>query len=180
MRTTMASSRRRRSAVHPAVLGSAGIWFCFAGSTYTSRTMPRVPDSVRAEFDLPYAGTDNPRQRLDLFLPKSPKSDKPLPVVAFIHGGGWQTGDKRGGAGLVVPLVETGEYAGVSIGYRLTGETIWPAQIHDCKAAIGWLAECPKVPISILIILAWQALRPAGIWLPCLVPAAMSRLWKEH
>lgn len=100
---------------------------------------PAIPDTVRAELDVPYAGTDNPRQRLDLFLPKMPKSDKPLPVVAFIHGGAWQGGDKRGGAGVVLPLVESGQYAGVSIGYRLTGEATWPAQIHDCKAAIRWL-----------------------------------------
>ncbi len=100
---------------------------------------PRVPDSIQAELDVPYAGTDNPRQRLDLFLPKSPQGDKPLPVVAYIHGGGWQSGDKRGGAGLVAPLVASGEYAGVSIGYRLSGEAIWPAQIYDCKAAIRWI-----------------------------------------
>ena len=99
----------------------------------------RIPETIKAELDIPYAGTDNPRQRLDLYIPKTPKSDKPLPVVVFIHGGGWQAGDKRGGFGTVRPLVETGEYVGVSVGYRLTGEAIWPAQIHDCKAAIRWL-----------------------------------------
>jgi acetyl esterase/lipase len=36
-------------------------------------------------------------------------------------------------------FVESGEYAGVSIGYRLTGEAHWPSQIHDCKAAIRWI-----------------------------------------
>jgi acetyl esterase/lipase len=80
------------------------------------RPMQRIPDTIRTELDLPYAGTDNPRQRLDLYLPKLPKSQKPLPVVAFIHGGGWQNGDKRGGSGQVASLVESGEYAGVSIG----------------------------------------------------------------
>jgi acetyl esterase/lipase len=99
----------------------------------------RIPDTIRAELDLPYAGTDNPRQKLDLYLPKTPKDDGPLPVVVFIHGGAWQAGDKRGGFGAIAPFVEAGEYAGVSIGYRLTGEAIWPAQIHDCKAAIRWL-----------------------------------------
>ena len=99
----------------------------------------RIPDSIKAELDIPYASTDNPRQRLDLYVPKTPKGDKPLPVVVFIHGGGWQGGDKRGGFGTVRPLVMTGEYIGVSVGYRLTGEAIWPAQIHDCKAAIRWL-----------------------------------------
>jgi acetyl esterase/lipase len=104
----------------------------------------RVPDSITAELDVPYAFTENPRQRLDLYLPKSRKDDKPLPIVVFIHGGAWQAGDKRGGAGAVVPLVELGEYAGVSIGYRLTGEAIWPAQIHDCKATIRWLRANAK------------------------------------
>jgi len=98
----------------------------------------RVPDDVVAERDIRYAGTEHPRQRLDLYLPKTPANDK-LPLVVFIHGGGWQAGDKAGGAGRVLPYVRTGEYAGASIGYRLTGDAGWPAQIHDCKAAIRWL-----------------------------------------
>ena len=100
---------------------------------------PRLAESVDALLDLPYAGTGNPRQRLDLYLPKTRQDDKPLPVVVFIHGGAWQTGDKRGGYQMIAPLVESGEYIGVSVGYRLSGEAIWPAQIHDCKAAIRWL-----------------------------------------
>ncbi len=103
-----------------------------------------VPDSIKAELDIPYANTINPRQRLDLYLPKSPKSDKALPLVVFIHGGAWQAGDKRGGLATVAPLVESGEYAGASIGYRLSGEKIWPAQIHDCKAAIRFLKANAK------------------------------------
>ena len=98
-----------------------------------------IPESMKAELDIPYADTENPRQCLDIYLPKRPKTDKLLPVVVFIHGGGWQNGDKRGGFGMVRPLVVSGEYAGVSVGYRLSGEAIWPAQIHDCKAAIRWL-----------------------------------------
>ena len=99
----------------------------------------RNSEAVEARLDLPYAETDNPRQTLDLYLPKKRVGDQPLPVVVFIHGGAWRAGDKRGGARTVVPLVETGQYVGVSIGYRLTGEAVWPAQIHDCKAAIRWL-----------------------------------------
>lgn len=104
----------------------------------------RNPASVKAELDIPYAGTDNPLQRLDLYLPKTRKDDKPLPVVVFIHGGAWRAGNKRGGFGTLSPLVQSGEYAGASVGYRLTGEAIWPAQIHDCKAAIRWLRAKAK------------------------------------
>lgn len=104
----------------------------------------RIPDTIKAELDLPYAGTENPRQKLDLYLPQTRNDDKPIPVVVFILGGAWQAGDKRGGFGAIGPLVESGEYAGVSVGYRLTGEAIWPAQIHDCKAAIRWLRANAK------------------------------------
>lgn len=98
-----------------------------------------VPDTVRVERDVPYADSDNPRQRLDIFLPKNVDADKRLPLVVYIHGGGWHSGDKSGGYRLLGPLVESGDYAAASIGYRLTQEAIWPAQIHDCKAAIRWL-----------------------------------------
>ena len=36
-------------------------------------------------------------------------------------------------------IVKTGRYAGASIGYRLSSESKWPTQIHDCKAAIRWI-----------------------------------------
>jgi acetyl esterase/lipase len=96
-------------------------------------------DGVKAVLDIPYAGTDNPKQKLDLYLPAKRASDGPLPILAFVHGGAWQKGDKRGAGTMLMPLVQSGKYAFASIGYRLTGEAIWPAQIHDCKAAIRWL-----------------------------------------
>lgn len=89
--------------------------------------------------NIPYADTDNPRQQIDLFLPPKQLDDKPLPIVAFIHGGGWRKGNRRSGLNFIRPLVQTGKYLGASIGYRLTDEATWPAQIHDCKAAIRWL-----------------------------------------
>lgn len=98
-----------------------------------------LPENVEAKLDIPYAATENPRQMLDLYLPKKRGTDKPLPVVVFIHGGGWKAGDKSGGIGNVGRFVSSGNYVGVSVGYRLTDEAPWPAQIHDCKAAIRWI-----------------------------------------
>jgi acetyl esterase/lipase len=90
-------------------------------------------------FDQPYAGNTNPRQMLDLYLPKKPNSDKPLPMVIYIHGGGWVAGDRAGYAGQAAKQAATGNYAAASIGYRLAPQAVWPAQLYDCKAAIRWI-----------------------------------------
>lgn len=99
----------------------------------------RFGDTVDARFDQPYAGNANPKQMVDLFLPKKRTSDKPLPVAVFIHGGGWAGGDRKGYANAAAGLASSGQYAAVSVGYRLSAEAKWPAQIHDCKAAIRWI-----------------------------------------
>jgi acetyl esterase/lipase len=109
-----------------------------------SMTARALPPGIEALRDLPYAETENPRQKLDLYLPKERKVEKPLPVIVFIHGGGWRGGDKSSGIGHVGRFVQSSEYAGASIGYRLTDEAQWPAQIHDCKAAIRWIKAHAK------------------------------------
>jgi acetyl esterase/lipase len=114
-----------------------------AGIAVAQPTHRQSPADVIATRDIPYAGTDHPRQQLDLFLPKQPKVDS-LPLVVFIHGGAWLSGNKAAGAGVVLPYVRTGEWAGASLGYRLSGDATWPAQIHDCKAAIRWLRSHAK------------------------------------
>lgn len=93
---------------------------------------------VIAHFDQPYAGNKNYKQMVDLYLPKEPKSDK-LPVLVYIHGGGWKNGDRIRSASNVLRFVATGEYAGVCVSYRLSDEAAWPAQVYDCKAAIRWV-----------------------------------------
>lgn len=100
------------------------------------RLDPEGPLEIKR--NLSYADTDNPRQCLDLMLPKERKSEK-LPVIVFIHGGAWKAGSKEAGLPKLAPYVTSGQYAGVTVGYRLTPEAIWPAQMHDCKAAIRWI-----------------------------------------
>ena len=93
--------------------------------------------------DLNYAGTQEPRQTLDMYVPKIP-ADKPLPLLVFIHGGGWEQGNKDQGGGMVRALVGDGAFIGASINYRLTDKGTFPVQIHDCKAAIRWLRAHAK------------------------------------
>jgi len=86
--------------------------------------------------ELHYApGHNSPSQALDLYLPQ-PSQVVPPPIIVFIHGGGWISGDKS-----EVPpeVTEHPGYACASINYRLSNEAIYPAQLDDCKAAIRWL-----------------------------------------
>jgi len=99
----------------------------------------KLKDTVEVRFDQPYAGNDNPRQQLDVFLPRKRATDAPLPVIVLIHGGGWASGDRKGFMGKAIEIAKTGQYAAVTVGYRLSGEAKWPTQIHDCKAAIRWI-----------------------------------------
>lgn len=85
--------------------------------------------------NLDYVGEGNARQMLDLYRPE--KGGK-LPVVCWIHGGAWKGGSKDG-INRMRGFLTDGRYAVVSIGYRLTNEAQWPAQIHDCKAAIRFV-----------------------------------------
>lgn len=94
---------------------------------------------IEVKSDLAYAGGGNPRQTLDVFLPKTRPVGGRLPVVIHIHGGGWHSGSKAAGRAWLRPLVESGDFAGVAINYRLSGEAAWPAALHDAKAAVRWV-----------------------------------------
>lgn len=96
------------------------------GPSGAMSTQQLAAEPVHAVLDQPYAQTSHPRQRLDLFLPRT-RQRGPLPVILYLHGGGWSSGDKADGAARLLEFVREGSYAGVSVGYRLSGEAPWPA-----------------------------------------------------
>lgn len=101
----------------------------------TAWLVPIIPTRMRAVRDLVFKRTPQRPLMLDLFLPEQ-APDKLLPIVVYVHGGGWVFGDKNHCP--PVPLVERG-FATASISYRYSSEAIYPAQIQDCKAAIRYL-----------------------------------------
>jgi len=87
--------------------------------------------------DLPYVEgpeADPRKHKLDLFLPKGKKS---FPVVFFIHGGGWRSGDRKlyGNFGRIFAKNGVGA---VIISYRLTPPVTHPAHIEDVAKAFAW------------------------------------------
>ncbi len=121
---------------------ATALFACFAAATLPALAAAAeapLPAGVEMRRDVPYAANTNPRQTLDLYLPKTRAADARLPVIVFIHGGGWVGGNKSAGRAALQEFVAGGNYAAVSVAYRLAGEARWPAQIHDAKAAIRWI-----------------------------------------
>lgn len=94
-----------------------------------------LPPGVKAERNIPYVENGHRNQVLDLYLPEQ-TSDKPLPLMIWIHGGAWMAGSQANPP--VLYLVGKG-FAVASIQYRFSQDAIWPAQAFDCKAAIRFL-----------------------------------------
>lgn len=134
------------SRLHWFVIVSVAALACGATAVAQPPKQPRqppAPDNVILERDVEYGRAGSRPLVLDLICPKAP-SDAPRPVIVFIHGGGWSGGNKSGGIGILMGYATSGNYVCASVGYRLSGEAKWPAQIHDCKTAIRWLKANAK------------------------------------
>lgn len=89
--------------------------------------------SFRIIEDITYAQVDGEPLRLDLYLPSGVENP---PLVVWVHGGAWRAGSKDNMP--LTALVKQG-FAVASVDYRLSPVAMFPAQIHDCKAAIRFL-----------------------------------------
>jgi acetyl esterase/lipase len=93
------------------------------------------PVAVEYVRDVPYGEAGGRTLLLDIARPVEPVAE-PFPAVVQIHGGGWIKGGREPEANRV--LVGHGFFT-VSIDYRLAPRHTFPAQLHDCKAAVRWL-----------------------------------------
>lgn len=104
--------------------------FCYV---FFSRGPVRAAERATEMLDIRYAEVNGVELYLDLFLPAEVKAP---PLVVYFHGGGWRNNDRK--QCRVKWVVDEG-FALASVDYRLSGQSLFPAQIHDCKAAVRWL-----------------------------------------
>ena len=112
------------------------------------RVLYRRVDLPRAQIreDIRYrAGADggDAAHRLDLYLP----TGRDWPLIVFVHGGNWDSGDKNTRVGGADVYANIGRYyASRGIGtavidYRLQPGTSWRGQVEDVRAAVHWAAD---------------------------------------
>lgn len=98
------------------------------------------PQDVGAVVTRDIAYGSDPRHRLDVFAPRGARN---LPVVVYVHGGGYVGGDK-GKAGdpffnnIGAWAVREG-FVGVTMTYRLAPDHGWPAGAQDVDRALRFL-----------------------------------------
>lgn len=94
-----------------------------------------MPGGYSEQRDIIFGRAGDLELLLDLYLPRNPV--RAVPIILYVHGGGWSGLDK-GWCPYPMRLLEQ-DYAVASINYRLIHQAIFPAQLHDCKAAVRWL-----------------------------------------
>jgi acetyl esterase/lipase len=86
--------------------------------------------------DLVYSKPGPAELRLDVAYPT--EGAGPFPGMVVLYGGAWRVGNKWGNRNLLTEFARRG-YVAVAPQYRHCPRDIFPAQVHDVKAAVRWL-----------------------------------------
>jgi acetyl esterase/lipase len=115
---------------------------CFAALAVVSLALPARAADPRAAVDVHanltyYSGesADKYRHRLDFYVPKGKKD---VPVMMFVHGGGFTVGIKDQYA-FVGQVFASYGIATAVISYRLSPKTSYPGHVQDTARAFAWL-----------------------------------------
>jgi acetyl esterase/lipase len=112
------------------------------GFSQTNPVIEAFPKGTTLHGNIAYNNDTLTKHLLDIYLPPNPKGK--VPLVIFVHGGGWLGNDKYADIGYmkktVAEIVSSG-FALASIDYRFSTQAIFPAQIQDCNRAISFLFD---------------------------------------
>ena len=103
------------------------------------RLLSHRASTTAHKVDIPYVENGHERQVLDVYTPEQ-AADGRLPVMFWIHGGGWQVGDKTDVALKPKALTERG-FVFVSTNYRLLPGVEMDVLVRNVAKALGWVSK---------------------------------------
>lgn len=116
--------------------------FVTRGIAQTNPVIDAFPPGTVLHGNVPYGDDTHEKHLLDLYLPSGATGE--VPLVVFIHGGGWLSNDKYADIGYmrktVAEILKSG-FALASIDYRFSTQAVFPAQMQDCNRAIAFLYD---------------------------------------
>jgi acetyl esterase/lipase len=117
----------------------------FAQPPSPSVIQGRLPKGTIIHGNIPYNNDTLKKHLLDIYLPTNTKGK--LPLIVFVHGGGWIGNDKYGDMSYMPntmnAMLESG-FAIASIDYRFAQDAVFPAILQDCNKAASFLYDNAK------------------------------------
>jgi len=96
---------------------------------------PEIPTDIEEIKDIEYKNINGKSLQLDIYRPKN--GIKPLPLLVFIHGGGWRSGKRSDYLVYLTAFAEKG-YMTATVSYRLLKDSPYPACAEDITDAVQW------------------------------------------
>jgi arylformamidase len=114
-----------------------------AVSTSVENLATPVPGAIEKYSDISYASVKNVDARslsLDIYANRNSAKNRHRPVLIYIHGGSWSSGDKSE-VGHKPEFFTQAGYLFVSANYRLCPKVVFPAHAEDVAAAVAWVVR---------------------------------------
>jgi acetyl esterase/lipase len=112
-------------------MATAMLFFCLAFLTARANAQQFTLVS-----NVPFCNGGGSPLLMDILLPLH-RDQTPTPAVLWIHGGGWEHGDKNAHAN--AEFIANAGFVSATISYRLSDQSPFPAAIEDSKCAIRFL-----------------------------------------
>ena len=116
--------------------------FVFAQPPSPSQIQDRLPKGTIIHGNIAYNSDTLKKHLLDIYLPASAKGK--VPLVLFIHGGGWIGNDKYSDMGYMTETINDMLNNGIaiaSIDYRFAQNAVFPGILQDCNKAVSFLYD---------------------------------------
>jgi acetyl esterase/lipase len=99
---------------------------------------PEIPITIEELKDVEYKNVNGKSLQMDFYRPKNAEGQ--LPLLLFIHGGGWKSGKRSDYLVYLTSFAQKG-YITATVSYRLKRDSIYPAAVEDVTDAVKWLFE---------------------------------------
>ena len=117
------------------LLGGAYVVFLFKHGNSDVLALTQMTEQQ----DIPYCNTKSKYQMLDTYRPKK-LAQQTLPVVVYVHGGGWSSGNKHNAlVSYYAKFFAARGIATISVAYRLSGANPYPVQNNDVACALAYI-----------------------------------------
>ena len=97
---------------------------------------PEIPQDIEVFKNIEYKNINRKSLQLDIYCPK--ESGTAPPLLVFIHGGSWKSGERSDYLVYLIDFAKKG-YITATVSYRLLDDGPYPACIEDITDAVGWL-----------------------------------------